>query len=423
MVCRLQAHGLPARGRRELDVVSNDHYLIGADPRHARRPGARRRPHPRPRRRRAVAADGALDQRGQLAAAQPRQGAGPDAAQQPRARRPRRRRRAVLPVAGLSGRRGEVPLGAGPARRHRHPRSGARSCSSARTCGASPRSRQPGRRPTVAIVFDWEAWWARRARLAPERRRRPTSTERRRCYARAVAARASPSTSCTRRPTSPATGWSSCRALPGHATPRRRRSRRLRRRRRHACWSTYFSGIVDEHDHVRLGGYPGAFRDLLGVRTEEFFPLRRGERWRSTTARRGRRVDRAAAASTRRRGRRAPTPTARWPACPAVTRRRAARARLVRRARRLDDAATDRAGAPASAPTPASAGGRRPGRASRSSGGAATARVPVRAQPHRRDGRRSPSTGIDLLTGSAVRRRGSMRAGRRRRRRAGGSAA
>ncbi|QLQ40093.1 beta-galactosidase [Micromonospora robiginosa] len=40
---------------------------------------------------------------------------------------------------------------------------------------------------------------------------------------------------------------------------------------------TYFSGIVDEHDHIRLGGYPGAFRDLLGVRTEEFFPLRDGE--------------------------------------------------------------------------------------------------------------------------------------------------
>lgn len=40
---------------------------------------------------------------------------------------------------------------------------------------------------------------------------------------------------------------------------------------------TAFSGIVDEHDHVRLGGYPGAFRDLLGVRVEEFFPLRVGE--------------------------------------------------------------------------------------------------------------------------------------------------
>ncbi|MBV9919578.1 MAG: beta-galactosidase [Pseudonocardia sp.] len=37
---------------------------------------------------------------------------------------------------------------------------------------------------------------------------------------------------------------------------------------------TYFSGIVDEHDHVRLGGYPGAFRALLGVRVEEFAPRR-----------------------------------------------------------------------------------------------------------------------------------------------------
>ncbi len=41
---------------------------------------------------------------------------------------------------------------------------------------------------------------------------------------------------------------------------------------------TYFSGIVDEEDHIRLGGYPGAFRDLLGVRVEEFTPLREGER-------------------------------------------------------------------------------------------------------------------------------------------------
>ncbi len=36
---------------------------------------------------------------------------------------------------------------------------------------------------------------------------------------------------------------------------------------------TFFSGISDPDDHVRLGGYPGAFRDLLGVRVEEFFPL------------------------------------------------------------------------------------------------------------------------------------------------------
>jgi beta-galactosidase len=36
---------------------------------------------------------------------------------------------------------------------------------------------------------------------------------------------------------------------------------------------TYFSGIVDGSDHIRLGGYPGAFRQLLGVRSEEFAPL------------------------------------------------------------------------------------------------------------------------------------------------------
>lgn len=42
--------------------------------------------------------------------------------------------------------------------------------------------------------------------------------------------------------------------------------------------TTWFSGIVDADDHVHLGGYPGAFRDLLGVRVEEFNPLQVGER-------------------------------------------------------------------------------------------------------------------------------------------------
>ena len=46
---------------------------------------------------------------------------------------------------------------------------------------------------------------------------------------------------------------------------------------------TYFSGIVDENDHIRLGSYPGAFSDLLGVRMEEFFPLRAGESLRLST--------------------------------------------------------------------------------------------------------------------------------------------
>ena len=40
---------------------------------------------------------------------------------------------------------------------------------------------------------------------------------------------------------------------------------------------SFFSGIVDPQDHVRLGGYPGAFRSLLGLRVEDFAPLAAGE--------------------------------------------------------------------------------------------------------------------------------------------------
>jgi beta-galactosidase len=39
----------------------------------------------------------------------------------------------------------------------------------------------------------------------------------------------------------------------------------------------YFSGVVDEHGRVRPGGYPGAFREALGVRVEELCPLPPGE--------------------------------------------------------------------------------------------------------------------------------------------------
>ena len=36
---------------------------------------------------------------------------------------------------------------------------------------------------------------------------------------------------------------------------------------------TFFSGIVDEHDRVTLGGYPGKLRRLLGIWVEEFDPF------------------------------------------------------------------------------------------------------------------------------------------------------
>jgi beta-galactosidase len=39
-----------------------------------------------------------------------------------------------------------------------------------------------------------------------------------------------------------------------------------------------FSGVVDERLRIRLGGYPGAFRDRLGIRVERFEPLPPEER-------------------------------------------------------------------------------------------------------------------------------------------------
>jgi beta-galactosidase len=39
---------------------------------------------------------------------------------------------------------------------------------------------------------------------------------------------------------------------------------------------TFFSGIVDPTDRVRLGGYPAPWRDLLGLRVEELAPMPEG---------------------------------------------------------------------------------------------------------------------------------------------------
>jgi beta-galactosidase len=39
---------------------------------------------------------------------------------------------------------------------------------------------------------------------------------------------------------------------------------------------TFCSGIADQWHRIRTGGYPGALRDILGIRIEEFHPLRPG---------------------------------------------------------------------------------------------------------------------------------------------------
>ena len=46
---------------------------------------------------------------------------------------------------------------------------------------------------------------------------------------------------------------------------------------------SFFSGIVDENEHIRLGGYPAPFRELLGLQIEDFIPLSVGEENRLLT--------------------------------------------------------------------------------------------------------------------------------------------
>ncbi len=41
---------------------------------------------------------------------------------------------------------------------------------------------------------------------------------------------------------------------------------------------SFFSGIVDARDHIRLGGYPAPFRELLGLLIEDFVPMAAGAR-------------------------------------------------------------------------------------------------------------------------------------------------
>ncbi len=125
-------------------------------------------------------------------------------------------------------------------------------------------------RPGVAIVHDWQAWWGAELDSHPSRDVSPAPQARRwysALWSRSVGADFA-------HPHGDLDGYRlvvvPCQYLVDDAAAAAL-----------AAWVerggiavvTYFSGIVDEHDHVRLGGYPGAHRDLLGVRIEEFVPL------------------------------------------------------------------------------------------------------------------------------------------------------
>ena len=133
---------------------------------------------------------------------------------------------------------------------------------------------QPGAGPRSPSSVDWTSWWA--VELDSHPLDLDSAQRAARWLRRVLAHGTSRSTS-----SSPAADLPAYRLVVvpllylverrDGRRPRRRSSERGGHRGRH-----FFCGIVDEHDHIRLGGYPGALRDLLGVRIEEFFPLGRG---------------------------------------------------------------------------------------------------------------------------------------------------
>jgi beta-galactosidase len=131
--------------------------------------------------------------------------------------------------------------------------------------------------PDIALIWDWEAWWALELEWRPSLEL--DYLERVRAWYEA-AWRAGltvdfvhPERDLSRYPlvvapslylTTPAAAASLTDYVAGGGT----------------LLVSYFSGIVDAHDVVHPGGYPGALRDMLGITVEEWRPLLEGERVR-----------------------------------------------------------------------------------------------------------------------------------------------
>ena len=129
-------------------------------------------------------------------------------------------------------------------------------------------------RADVAVVWDWEAWWALELEF------RPTSDVRylervRAFYAALWQAKATvdfvaPTADLARyRLVAIPSLYAVSEAAAPNLTAYVEDGGRL--------VVSFFSGIVDEHDSIPPGPHPGALRDLLGLQIEEFHPLAAGD--------------------------------------------------------------------------------------------------------------------------------------------------
>ncbi|RKE17051.1 beta-galactosidase [Streptomyces sp. TLI_171] len=144
-----------------------------------------------------------------------------------------------------------------------------------RDLGALAEIRDSVVRPDAAMLWDWESWWAQRLDWRPsidlDARERADAWYAATWDAHLTVDFAHPEAELSRYPLVVA---------PALYLMTEAASRNLRQYV--AAGGTLvvscFSGIVDEHDTVHPGPHPGALRELLGLVVEEFAPLRAGER-------------------------------------------------------------------------------------------------------------------------------------------------
>ncbi|WP_285568589.1 beta-galactosidase [Streptomyces sp. RTGN2] len=125
----------------------------------------------------------------------------------------------------------------------------------------------------VAMVWDWQSWWAQSLEWRPSRDH--DARERADAFYAALFDRHL--TVDFAHPDADLSGYPLV-VVPALYLATEETGRNLRRyvEGGGTLVVSYFSGIVDAHDAVHPGPYPGALRDVLGLTVEEFSPLAEG---------------------------------------------------------------------------------------------------------------------------------------------------
>lgn len=126
----------------------------------------------------------------------------------------------------------------------------------------------------VAIVWDWQSWWALELEYRPSVEL--SFTDRMRAFYEALWDAGI--TVDFVAPDAKVADYAAV-ILPSSYLLRERDAAQLRHyvERGGTLVVSYFSGIVDEFDRIHPGAHPGALRDVLGLTIEEFHPLRADE--------------------------------------------------------------------------------------------------------------------------------------------------